>query len=73
MGKSIKIKEVVILAVITAIIGAMIYYAVDFIRFPEKYSTTWKYQLEQDIKNGDEEAIKYYNETYTKQGKVLFD
>lgn len=73
MSKSIKIKEIAILAVIIALIGTMIYYAVDFMRFPEQYATTLKYKLQLDIENGNEKAIEYYNDTYIANGRVLFD
>ena len=44
----------------------------DFIRFPETYLTTWKYQLQQDIKSGDAEAIEYYQSHYIDKGRILF-
>ena len=50
-----------------------IYAVYDFVKYPEVYLTTWKYQLQQDIKNGDAEAIEYYTTTYVANGKVLFD
>ncbi len=46
---------------------------IDVIRFPEVYSTTLKYQLENDLKNGEPEALEYYNTTYLKYNKILFD
>ena len=46
---------------------------VDFCRFPEKYCTTYKYQLHNDIKRGDAEAIEYYNKVYTSNGIKLFE
>ena len=38
--------------------------SIDIIRFPECYSSMWKYQLENDIKAGNAEAIQYYNNIY---------
>ena len=46
---------------------------VDVIRFPECYSTTWKYQLKLDIERGDEKAIEYYENTYISNGRELFN
>lgn len=46
---------------------------IDFCKYPEKYITTWRYQLQQDIKNGDVEAIAYYNNNYLKNNVKLFD
>jgi hypothetical protein len=60
--------------IISAIIlGALTILMIDCIRFPECYFTTWKYQLEQDIRDGDEEAIRYYEEHYIANGRYLFD
>lgn len=46
--------------------------AVDFCKYPEMYLTTWKYQLKNDIANGNEKAIKYYNTVYVQNGIELF-
>lgn len=43
-----------------------------FFKYPEKYMTTWKYQLENKLAKGNQEAIQYYNETYIANGKRLF-
>ena len=45
----------------------------DFMRFPDKYITTWKYQLKNDIQSGDVEAIAYYNRVYKSNGINLFE
>ena len=45
----------------------------DFVRFPDKYITTWKYQLKNDIQSGDMEAIAYYNRVYKSNGINLFE
>jgi hypothetical protein len=60
-----------ILAILIVIIS--IFTVVDVIRFPECYISTWKYQLQNDIEAGDQEAIEYYNETYVKNNRILFD
>lgn len=46
---------------------------VDFVRFPDKYITTLKYQLKNDIRSGDTEAITYYNRVYKSNGINLFE
>lgn len=48
-------------------------YTIDFMRFPDKYITTWRYQLENDIQNGDTESIAYYNRVYKSNGINLFE
>lgn len=46
--------------------------AVDVIRFPECYISTWRYQLQNDLQSGDEEANNYYHNTYIANGRELF-
>ena len=45
---------------------------VDLCRFPEKYLTTWKYQLKNEIASGNEKAVEYYNRVYEVNGIDLF-
>lgn len=47
-------------------------YITDFMRFPDKYMTTWKYQLKNEIASGDQKAIDYYNKHYTSKGVYLY-
>lgn len=54
-------------------VGLMSILVVDFIRFPECYLPTWKYQLHNDIKKGDEMAIEYYENQYVKNNRILFE
>lgn len=44
----------------------------DFLCYPEKYITSWKYQLKNDILNGNEEMIEYYETRYLKNNIELF-
>lgn len=60
--------SLLIIAVFVSCIGLYI----DFCRMPEKYCTTWKYQLKNEIENGDQEAIKYYNNNYISKGVYLY-
>ena len=46
---------------------------VDLCKYPEKYFTTWKYQLYNEIKSGNQEAIDYYNRVYVANGIELFE
>lgn len=60
--------------ILTALILiALIVLSIDFYRFPEKYITTWKYQLEYKIKQGDQEAINYYKRVYIQNNENLFE
>ena len=47
--------------------------AKNFAEYPERYVTTWKYQLQKDIEKGDDEAIAYYSKTYLEKGIDLFN
>ena len=64
-----KIKTII---AIVAIIG-LCCFMVDLARFPECYLTTWRYQLENDIKQGNAKAIEYYNRVYVDNGRTLFN
>ena len=64
-------KVVFSLAVIFMVVFMTIV-AVDFIKYPEEYLSTWKYQLENDLIEGNEFAIEYYNNNYVANGKYLF-
>lgn len=60
------------LLIITVFITCFSLY-IDLCCFPEKYMTTWKYQLKNEIASDDEKAIEYYNRVYTANGINLFD
>ena len=47
--------------------------AVDFVRFPECYMPAWRYQLKNDLAEGDKEATEYYNRVYIENGRELFE
>lgn len=44
-----------------------------FVKHPEQYISTWRYQLQCDIENGDESAIEYYERNYLANGINLFE
>ena len=60
------------LLIITVFITCISLY-IDFCRMPEKYCTTWKYQLKNEIASGDMKAIAYYNRVYKSNGINLFE
>lgn len=61
------------MAVMVGAVGiASIGVTADLLRFPEKYLTTWKYQLYNEIKAGDTASIEYYNQNYTSKGVYLY-
>lgn len=59
------------LLIITVFVSCIAFY-IDFFRMPEKYCTTWKYQLKNDIQSGDAKAIDYYNNNYIAKGVYLY-
>jgi hypothetical protein len=59
------------LLILTLIITCIGLY-VDFVRFPNKYITTWKYQLKNEIESGNLQAINYYNKYYISKGVYLY-
>ena len=68
----INLNRLFIILLITAVFISCIAFYIDFCRMPEKYCTTWKYQLENDIQSGDAKAIDYYNNNYTSKGVYLY-
>jgi 3D (Asp-Asp-Asp) domain-containing protein len=46
---------------------------IDVFSFPEKYITTAKYHLHNDLLRQDAEAIEYYKTAYLEKGVELFD
>lgn len=59
--------------IMSVMVIASIALTIDFLKYPECYLTTWKYQLKNDIKAGNQEMIDYYNRTYVANGRILFD
>ena len=54
------------------ILGLLMLPLVDFAKYPDKYVTTWRHQLQCDIEQGNEAAIEYYETTYVANGIRLF-
>lgn len=71
--KKLDFKEFFARLCAVAVVALVLFFAIDFIRFPECYLTTWRYQLQNDIKQGDEMAIEYYETTYLANNRILFD
>ncbi len=61
----------VIITILLSLILLVFFF--NFVMYPEIYLTTWRYQLHNDLKAGDVQAIQYYQNTYLSKGKVLFD
>mgnify|MGYP004562010467 CR=1 FL=1 len=47
-------------------------FTINFIKYPEKYINTWKYQLKNDLELGNPTAIELYETKYVKNGVDLF-
>lgn len=59
--------------IVAFLLGVFVGLIIDTIKYPECYVTTWKYQLKCDIAAGNEKAIEYYENTYLKNNRVLFE
>ena len=59
-------------ACVAGIISLSVWLTTDIIRFPECYLSTWRYQLQNDLLAGDEQANNYYQNTYIANGRELF-
>lgn len=62
-----------IVSIAVVLLFVLGWFVADFINYPEQYLTTWKYQLENDVKNGDTEAIECYTTNYLENDKKLFE
>ena len=65
-------KRILKKTIICAIVVIVVLKILDFFTYPETYLTTWKYQLENDLKEGKPEAVEYYTERYYKTDRDLF-
>jgi len=65
-----KLYEVVATSMILFIISLIL---INGIVFLELFSTTSKYQLHNDLKAGDVQAMELYQKTYVEKGIILFD
>ncbi len=57
---------VMVLACIIALLS-------DICTYPERYFSSWRYQLEQDVRAGEPEATEYYERNYVARGIRLFE
>ena len=64
----------VVARVIPTLIVAVLFVALlsGLFKYPEKYLSTWRYQLKCDIEQGNEEVIRYYETNYVANGIDLF-
>lgn len=69
--KFIKAISTIVITIMLTVI--MIFMSIELIQYPEKYLTTWRYQLQQKVNFGDQEAIDYYQETYLNRNITLWD
>lgn len=65
-----KIIKVLSLLLVLACIIALF---ADICTYPERYFSTWRYQLEQEVRAGEPEATEYYERNYVARGIVLFE
>lgn len=73
--KTLKIDIVRFLRFISVLIllSVVLAITVDFLRFPDCYLNTWKYQLKNEIDAGNKQSIEYYQKNYVDKGRILFD
>lgn len=67
------VRSITTLLVSIALIILLVIMAVQLINYPEKYLSTWRYQLYQEIQAGDQEAIEYYQKNYLDKGIELWE
>lgn len=70
--KTDKLKAIASTILAMLVIGLLMLLLTGFVKYPEKYLSTWRYHLQCDIENGDEAAIEYYQTNYVANGINLF-
>lgn len=58
---------------IVVMLVLLVLWLIDFVKYTEMYITTWKYQLNAEILNGEQQAIDLYERVYVVNNKDLFD
>ena len=71
--RKIRYDRVMAAIAIAIAIASLLYLYFDFMKYPEQYLTTWKYHLENNVKNGDTRAVEYYISNYIENDKKLFE
>ena len=57
---------------ILVLVALLAFLLTSFVNQPERYLSTWRYQLQNDIERGNEDAIEYYEDNYLSKGIYLF-
>lgn len=75
--KTIKVRrkrgaQVLTAAILACTVFITLHAVVDFVKFPERYAPILRYQLENDLKNGNVTALEYYNANYVTKGVYLY-
>lgn len=58
--------------VMSVIFIAMLITVINIATYPEMYVMPWQKDLKEELANGNQVAIKYYNDKYVAKGKLLF-
>ena len=70
--KGFNIKKFIVTVLAVTVFAGCLYAYVDFCKYPEKYITTLRLQLRNDLKRGNAEAREYYNNNYISNGVYLY-
>lgn len=71
--RKIRYDRVVAILIVGMFLVSLLGLFFNFAKYPEQYLNTWKYQLENEVKNGDIRAIEYYTTNYLDNDKKLFE
>lgn len=67
-----KIKRIVGICFFIGLAVLMSCTMVKIIAYPELYITSWRYQLQNEVRAGKPEAVEYYERQYIAKGIELF-
>ena len=66
-------QKIITTMILTVLLITSMFMMWNVMYYPEKYFTTWRASLERDVRAGNSEAVKYYEDTYLKNDIRLFE
>ena len=67
------IKKILIILLITVFAVLLFDTVYKLVAYPELFFSTWKYQLMNEVRAGDPEAVEYYQRVYLAHGITLWE
>ena len=65
-------KRIIKKLIVCVLLAVLAFGFFDILMYPEWYLTTWRAQLENDLREGDPAAVEYYTNTYYNNDRDLY-